>query len=337
MGLPDLDEFIARARGMRRREELDRAAIAALTAFEAAGIDALLLKGPALAQRLYSPRGENRGYTDIDLLVAPRDLTSARQALRGLDYREVVLVPGIDDVAGIEQAEIWGRAGERGGPIWIDLHWRLDRCKATGDVIWDALAASRSSIDLSGKAATILGDDGLALHLAIHAAQHGPEDIKAIGDLVRGIERWSPEVWRSAAELAEAVQGTPAFAAGLRLLPAGARIASQLGLPPTAGLDWEIRNRASRPRGTFHLQAMAEARGLRERLNVLRRSLLPTPEWIRWQFPWAARGRALLLMAYARHIARAPLWAVRAMRFRRSARRAVEEASPPTAEGPRAC
>jgi hypothetical protein len=317
----NLDEFIARARGMRRQEELDRATIAALTAFESADIDTRVLKGPALAQRLYGQGRESRGYTDIDLLIAPRDLTSARRVLRDLGYEEVVLVPGIDDVAGIQHSEIWNRPGERGGPIWIDLHWRLDLCEAPGDAIWDALAASRSSIILSGKPVAILGDDGLALHLALHAAQHGPDDTKAMADLARGIERWPSAVWGSAAELADAVQGTPAFAAGLRLLPAGARLASQLGLPPTLELDWEIRNRAARPRGTFHLQALTEAGGLGERLNVLRRSLLPTPDWIRWEFPWAARGRAALLVAYARHLARAPRWALRAMRYRRSARR----------------
>jgi Uncharacterised nucleotidyltransferase len=318
----DLDEFIARARGLRRREELDRATIVALTAFESAGIDALLLKGPALAERLYN-QGESRGYTDIDLLIAPRDLTAARRVLIGLGYDEVVLVPGIDDVAGIQHSEIWNRPGERGGPIWIDLHWRLDPCEAPGDAIWDALAASRGSINLSGRPVAILSDDGLALHLALHAAQHGPDDTKAMADLARGIERWSSAVWRSAAELAEDVRGRPAFAAGLRLLPAGARLASQLGLPPTPELDWEIRIRASRPRGTFHLQALTEARGVGEHLNVLRRSLVPNPQWIRWEFPWAARGRAALVVGYARHLARAPRWAVRAMRYRRRVRGAA--------------
>jgi hypothetical protein len=323
MGRREVDEFIARARGLRRRDELDRAAIAALAAFKSAGAEALLLKGPALARRLYD-QGEVRGYSDIDLLVPPRDLASVRDALTELGYKKAEEVFGIDDVGGVQHGEIWARAGEQGGPLCIDLHWRLSRCEAPGEVVWEVLAQGRGSIELAGEKAAVLGDDGLALHLALHAAQHGPEDTKAIGDLARGLERWPPEVWLSAARLAEKLQGVPAFAAGLRLVPAGARMANRLGLPPTPGLEWEILHRDARPRGTFHLEAMANARGLRERLSVIRRSLLPTPQWIRWQFPWAAGSRALLLLAYARHIARAPLWAARAMRFRRRARRAGE-------------
>jgi hypothetical protein len=322
MGRAELDEFIVRARELQRREELDRAAVAALAKFDSTGVHALLLKGPVLARRLYS-KEEKRGYWDIDLLVPPRDLERARRALGELGYRKGQEVLGIDDVAEIEHGEVWARQGEnRGGPICIDLHWRLSRCEAPGDAVWDALANDHESIELEERRVPVPSDAGLALHLAIHAAQGGLEDTKAIADLRRGIERWPLEVWRSAAHLAESVQGEAAFAAGLRLLPAGADLAERLGLAPTPQLDWEIRRRGSRPRGTFHLQAMGEAKTWRERVGVLRRSLLPTPAWIRYQYPWAERHRWLLPVAYVRHILRAPVWALQAMRYRRQSRRA---------------
>ena len=116
----------------------------------------------------------------------------------------------------------------------------------------------------------------------------------------------------------------PAFAAGLRLLPDGAKLATQLELPPTPALDWEIQHRAARPRGTFHLQALAEARGIRERASVLRRSLFPTRRWIEREYSSAVGGRVPLLRAYARHLTRAPLWAARAVRYALRARRAGE-------------
>jgi hypothetical protein len=315
-----LHDFVARARGLRHRDELDRVAIAALSALESAGIEAVLLKGPALARRLYA-EGEARGYSDVDLLVRRSNLAAAGESLEKLGYVRIPMF-GIDDVAGVQHSEVWGREGERGGPIQIDLHWRLDGCEAPDDLIWEALVAARGSVELRGREVPVLADDGLALHLALHAAQHGPNDSKAIGDLARGIERWPPDVWRRAGELAERVQGVAAFAAGLRLLGEGATIARELGLPPTPELDWKIHHRDGRPRGTFHLRAMADARGAKERANVLRRSLFPTPRWIRWEYKWAARGRALLLLAYARHILRAPLWAAKAGRFAARARRA---------------
>jgi hypothetical protein len=318
---PGLDDFAARARGLRRREELDRAAIAALATLRSAGIEGTLLKGPALVRRLYSD-GEFRGYSDVDLLVPRQELASAREALKKLGYVRAEEVLGIDDVAGILHSEVWAKSGEAGGPLLIDLHWRLYGCEAPDDVLWEALVAARDSIELQGEEAAVLCDDGLALHIALHAAQHGPTDVKAIADLARAVERWPANVWRRAAQLAEVMQGVPAFAAGLRLLPEGARIAGDLRLPPTPELDWKIRHRPARPRGTFHLRALAEARGIRGRATVLGRSLFPTRRWIRWEYPWAARGRGRLVLGYARHLVRAPLWAVRAARFLGRARRA---------------
>jgi Uncharacterised nucleotidyltransferase len=316
-----LDDFMVRARMQYRASELEAATVVALEAFAAAHVDALLLKGPALAQRLYA-QGERRGYQDVDLLVPPWDLASARLALTKLGYTTFHELSGIDDVGGVQHGEVWVGRGEQGGGVWIDLHWRLDGCNAAADVVWDALAGGRGSIELQGRQVAVPGDEGLALHLALHAAHHGLADRKPIVDLRRGIERWTLEVWRSAARLAETVQGVQAFAAGLRLIPPGAELASRLGLPPSPELEWEIVHREARPRGTFHLEAIADARGLRERASVLRRSLFPTRAWIETQFPWAARSRPLLLTAYARHIIRAPVWAARAARFRRERRAA---------------
>ena len=322
-----LDDFVARARRLRKTELLDEAAIAALAALRAAGVEAMLLKGPALARRLYLD-GEIRGYSDVDLLIPRRSLNTAREVLGQLGYANADEIFGIDDVAGILHSELWSRPGERAirsGPIMIDLHWRLDGCEAADDVIWEALTVGRGSIEVRDDEAAVLGDEGLALHVALHAAQHGPDDVKAIGDLTRAVERWPVDLWRQAAQLAETVRGVPAFAAGLRLVPAGSRLASELRLPETPELDWKIHTRGDRPRGTFHVEAWRQARGLRQRANVLRRSLFPTQRWIRFYVPWAARGRAWMVLAYAWHILRAPLWAARAGRYLARARRADRE------------
>ncbi|MBA3747236.1 MAG: hypothetical protein H0W96_07035, partial [Solirubrobacterales bacterium] len=127
--------------------------------------------------------------------------------------------------------------------------------------------------------------------------------------------------WRGAAQLADELMARDAFAAGLRLSPEGAKLADELGLPQSAELSWAIRNRAIRPRGTFHIQGFIDAGGWRERAHVVRRSLLPKPAWICAQTPWARRGGPALIAAYAMHIARAPLWALRAWHFNRRARR----------------
>jgi hypothetical protein len=319
-----LEDFAQRNRGLHRRAELDWAAVAVLERFEGAGVRSLLLKGPVLTRLLYGSEGAPRDYFDIDLLVGPPDLAKAREALAGLGYRWGYEGRGIDDVARVVHTELWAQRGKY-GPLWVDLHKRLAGgaagCRASDEVVWAALWGRRTSIEFAGREATVLAQGGLAFHLALHAAQGGPDEPKAIGDLARGIERWAPDVWRDAAELAEEVQGVEAFGAGLRLVPSGARLAELLELPSTPRLDWEVRHRQLRPRGAFHVQAIGSARGLRERADLLRRSVLPTPEWIVSEYRWARRSRAHLLAGYARHLLRTPLWALRALQFELRAQR----------------
>jgi Uncharacterised nucleotidyltransferase len=317
-----LYQFIERLWGAPAQRELDAAAVKVLDAFDAAGVKAILLKGPALARFLYWP-DEPRSYSDVDVLVPPDGLAPARGALAKLGYSDASAANafGVDDVAGVVHAELWSRQGER-GPVLIDLHWALPGWEAPAGVIWDALGKRRTWIELAGRQVPVFDRAALALHLATHAGQHGPEDGKALTDLARGIRRWPLDVWRSAADLANEVKAGSLFAAGLRLLPEGAALATDLGLPSTDELDWKIRHRGTRPRGTFHLDAFMEARGVRERANVLGRSLIPRSRWIARRYPWAASGGMRLLAGYAAHLLSSPAWAVRAWRFRRGARRA---------------
>jgi len=322
MERPPLEEFARRVRGLRAQAELDAAAVEALDAFDSAGVQYLLLKGAALSRLLYTGE-KRRGYSDVDLLVAPDAHAAAGRALSELGYTNTTAGWGITDVAGAVHADVWVRRSQAIGPLMIDLHSRLAGVQVSPQAAWDALSSRRASIELNGRQAAVLGREGLALHLATHAAQHGPDELKPLADLAYGLDHWPPGVWVGAAGLAGELNAVGAFAAGLRLVPAGAALAGHLELPATDDVEWQMLHRDERPRGTYHMQALAEARGLRERAQVLRRSLLPSREWIVWQDPRAANSRIRLAAARARHIMRAPGWALRAWRFRRRARRAA--------------
>ena len=316
-----LREFVERVRGADRRAKLDATAARVIAALDRRGVHPVLLKGPALAHSLYDA-GEHRGYSDVDLLVCPRDLEAARDVLSELGYADMSRGLGIDDVAGILHAETWSRPGDPAGPEMIDLHRTLPGCDAPADVVWEALSARSDSIELEGRRVAVLNRPAMAMHLATHAAQHGPTDAKAMGDLTRGIHRWPRQIWLEAALLARRVQAEQSFAAGLRLVVGDRSLADELGLEEHGETQWVINNRAARPRGTFHLQALVDAPTTRRRASVLRRSLLPRRDWIVWQHPWADASRAHLAAAYALHIIRAPVWAWRAWAFRRRGRRA---------------
>jgi hypothetical protein len=321
-----LREFAARVVPRRHdtTERLDACTAEILGAFEQAGVEALLLKGRALATLLYAP-GEHRDYSDIDLLVAPHDVDVAEQTLASLGYVNADAVRGIDDVGGVVHGQTWIRSlpGSTDRPV-VDLHAWLPGARATPAAAWPALMARRIWIEVGPRRAGVLDRAGQAMHLATHAAQHGPVFARHLNELGLALERWPTDVWDQAARLAEEIGAIEVFAAGLRLLPEGGAVASALSLPSTAELDWTIRQRQNRPRGTFHLQALAEAEGPRERLRVLRRSLLPGRAWINHQYPWAGDRGLRLIAAYAAHLARTPTWVVRAWWFRRQSQRAAK-------------
>lgn len=310
--MAELEEFAARAQMVARQSEIDRAAIAAVQALAEAGIEALLLKGPVLARTLYRS-DEHRGYFDVDLLVPAGARAAAGQALARLGYIDFVRTSGLHLFPEDPHADLWN------GVVAIDLHWRLPGCQADPERVWETLHARRTWVELDGTRMPILDRPGLALHLALHAAQHGPGDRKAIGDLARGLKRWPLEVWREAAALARVVGASETLSAGLRLVPAGAALARELGLPAADALLQAIDERKLRPRGTSHLQAFIDAHGVRGRASVLRWSMFPEERWISRRYPWARRGRLQLAGAYALQLAQAPGWALRAWRFRRRA------------------
>ena len=311
-----LHEFAARTRHVARTDELDRAAVEAIRALRAEGIDALLLKGAALSRTLY--RGdERRGYYDVDLLVSLPDLKLAGGVLSRLGYSNLNQLKGLVDVAEILHAEVWSRWVTDVGNVAIDLHWKLDGCAAPPERIWSVLGARRATLELPSGPVATLDKSALAMHLTLHAAQHGPDDVRAIADLARGLERWPDAVWVDAAGLADTLGAREAFAAGLSLTAEGAAVADALGLPASTAADRPTDDRAARPRGTFHLQALSDAASLRRRIAIVRAAVLPPRAWIVWEARSAPRGRLGLLRAYAAHLIRLPGWAARAWRYRR--------------------
>jgi len=315
-----LRDFVERSRGLRGLSGLEAATVEAVAALQRAGLAPLLLKGPALARTLYTEH-EYRTFSDVDLMVAPAAIAAAREVLAALGYANTSDRQGIVDVAGVVHAETWFRpAGDLTAEV--DLHTRLAGAEAEAEAVWAALGRRRATAEVAGVPVPVLDAAGLAMHVATHAAQHGPGNPKAMEDLGRALERWPEEVWDGARALAVEVQAVPAFAAGLRLAPAGERMAERLELPAAGSLDWAIHHRDARPRGTFHVRALEEADGLSGRAIVIRRALLPTRDWITSQEPAAARSRTRLVLAYGRHLLRSPAWAARAWWFNRRARRA---------------
>jgi hypothetical protein len=113
----------------------------------------------------------------------------------------------------------------------LELHWTLMHMGADPETVWEVCNRDRGTLRVGGIEVPIPAEPQLALNLALHAAQHGARWRRPQEDLRRGVASFPPEVWRQAANRAVEVDAVPGFAAGLRLTPAGAALATALALP----------------------------------------------------------------------------------------------------------
>src|SRR5438105_2341077 len=156
---------------------LDVVTAEVVAALDEAGVRTILLKGPALAHRLYDD-GTPRPYTDVDLLVAPADVERAGAVLARLGFHVA------DSSA--RQATVWMRETDA---ATVDLHTSLIGIGGPARDVWTALQAGTERMRVGGREVEVLGPAGLALHVGLHAAEHGLQGEKALDDLGRAVER----------------------------------------------------------------------------------------------------------------------------------------------------
>ncbi len=280
---------------MLEQLRLDAAAVEVIRALRESGIRPLLFKGPSTARWLYDAAWE-RGYGDVDLLVAPHEHARAGQLIAGLGYRDYTDFD--HEHEGRVHASQWLRVDQG---IAIDLHHRLTGTRGDADV-FRTLCEGTDTIRLGDENVETLGPDARAVTLALHAAQHGATSTRPLRDLHRGLERLDDDAWRRAAELADRLGATEAFAAGLRIVAPGAEMADRLGLG--TGASVEVHLRAAGATVALGLMGMLDSRSWRSRAVMVRRELVPSQGFMRvWQ-PLARRGRLGLAAAYAWR----PLW-----------------------------
>jgi hypothetical protein len=272
----------------------DVATAEVVEALRALGVRSIVLKGPSIARWLYVD-GSPRPYSDTDLLVSPADLEPAAEALRSIGYRL-----SIDDrIAPAADAHhvVWRREGDGAA---VEVHWRLAGVRLSPDAAWRRLSAETETTYLAGAEVEFLNLPARALHLALHAMQHGEDREKSLEDLRRGLRLADDECWRAAADWAVALDAQDAFAAGLRVIPEGARLATALKLP-RARLSRMVEMRAAgaSDRSIALQRLLSQQRPLAVTRELLRVAF-PSPDYMRFRYPEAGRRGAALARAYAR-------------------------------------
>jgi Uncharacterised nucleotidyltransferase len=272
-----------------------------LRALDAAGVEPLLLKGASVARWLYHNQ-DPRPYVDCDLLVAPDELVTAEAVLGKLGFApplDPTTMPTWWQEHGVE----WVRSGDG---ATIDLHRTLPGVGVEPDRLWLILLGYRETIRVAGFEAVTVAPPARAFLLVLHAAHHGAGWKPSMSDLRRAISIVDIPTWQAASELAGSLDAIPTFAAGLGLTPEGRQLASELGLPRDASVEVTLKA-ASPPPLALGFEQLAQAKGLRRRIAILRYKLVPPPTFMRHWSPRARQSRLGLVLAYAWR----PIWLLR--------------------------
>lgn len=296
------------------RLKLDAAAAEVIGRLKESDVPVVLLKGSALAERLYAP-SEPRFHEDIDLLVPPHEISRVG---------EVLVRCGFAYAADEEYAQDWIRA--RDG-VTVDVHTTFLGVGVEPQVVWQELTSHTRRATIGAAEVPVFDDAALGVHVALHAAQHGPRGGKALEDLTRATQQLDSTAWQDAASLAERLDAAAAMGAGLRLVPSGRTLADKLGLPEAHSADVALRA-SSPPVTTLGIERLLTTPGLRGKTRLLAHELMPSRTFMRAAYPVARRGPAGLIVAYAWR----PFWllwhAAPALRARRRVERSVRRPEP---------
>ena len=257
--------------------------------FEDRGIESIVLKGPAVANWLYEGLPV-RAYGDSDLLVSPDNWEMAHQIVQELGF-----VDALGSLAHPRMESITSHAWVRGEQN-VDLHCTMWGIGADPAKVWEVLSARTVPMEVGGRDVRVLAPAPRALHLGLHAAQHGLEGEKAHDDLSLAVAQLPYEVWEEAVEVAAELDATAAFAAGLLANPDGVALAERLGISDERSVETLLATSPVPLAQGFN--QLAKTPGLRAKLGLVAEELFPTPEFMRWWSPLARRGRVGLALAY---------------------------------------
>lgn len=141
-----------------------------LAAFQKAGIDAILLKGCALAPTLYGDLAL-RVISDIDLLVDISQRDAASEVLEQLGY-ELRYDMHDGDFADEQMGEksYLRRGAQRS---FVDLHWRLLNIPGySRQLATDRFFANARSVTVANQPSKVLGPELQLLHCSLHYYLH---------------------------------------------------------------------------------------------------------------------------------------------------------------------
>ena len=303
-----------------------------LSSFDTLGVEALVLKGAALAETVY----ENvalRPMGDLDLLVRERDLETAGEALLALGYRE-----DSGEAPDLSHHRAFVRLLPSGVYSAIELHRRpfatppFDRALPA-----DQLFERSRLATIGGRTVPVPSDVDMLLHLSGHLVlQHArSERLIWVADVDRVARLLNAEMWQEAIERADASSLAPSLSDALAVaviwfgtpIPSGVNSSLEIAIqndPDTVSAHSRVRARA--PIGHEGARRLTDLKGVDGLLPKLRFALafaFPPPSFMREHY--GVDRISSLSIYYARRIVRGLVHVVSELLWRRSDALATDE------------
>ena len=146
-----------------------RELVAVMKTLQENGIEAVLIKGPILAQMLYG-NVTLRPSKDLDILIQQKDFRRGTELLEAMGYENVL---GLNTPRKREyffSHPVYHDIELRKGDVCVELHWRAN---SFDDLTYEELTDSRETMTIGGLAMKVPERYSYAYYLFGHAARHG--------------------------------------------------------------------------------------------------------------------------------------------------------------------
>lgn len=203
--------------------------------FGAAGIEALVIKGPVLSARCYGDPGL-RQYGDLDLIVRDADILRATELMVAHGYEPSV------PLAAIRAKKIPGEYVFRQSTtkLLVELHSELTFRYHPRPLPLENLFERQTRVNIDGREIPALSPEDELVLICIHGAKHFWEQLSYIADVAAFVSN-QPLDWGRVTSAAEEVAAERMLYVGLRLAadllgaPLPEDVAALIRADPTVG------------------------------------------------------------------------------------------------------
>ncbi len=154
-----------------------------LTHLESAGIQALPVKGPALAEILYG-RITRREFSDLDVLIHADDVAKAKAALVPLGYETGIRLTQREEQAYIRTGYEYSFSSARACNL-LEMQWQILPRFYSVDFEVAHLFERAEEVSLGGRPFRTLCAQDLLLVLCVHAAKHAWAQLSLLCDIAQ--------------------------------------------------------------------------------------------------------------------------------------------------------